>query len=68
MKTRNWILFSDTPKDLDYIENYTTLLEQYRHILEKLLVATVPQRDEDQIHVGLVTWLDFYLVFIGIFF
>ena len=48
--------------NLDYMQNYMTLLEQCDHIVVKVL-AIVPWLDEDEFHVWLVTWLDYKFAF-----
>ena len=50
METLVWTLYFFTRKYLDCMQYYTTLLEQFDHIVVKDLV-TATWLDEDQIHV-----------------
>ena len=57
-----WTLFFVTRNYLDCMQHYTMLLEQFDHKVAKDQ-ATAIGLGEDQIHVCLITWLDYSFAF-----
>ena len=55
-----WSLKFDTPKYLDFIQKDMTLLKLCDHKMVMVL-PTVTRLGGDQIHVSLVTWLNYFL-------
>ena len=62
METFVWILYFVTRKYLDCMQYYTMLLEQFDRKVVKVQ-GTAIWLGEDQIHVCLVTWLDYSFAF-----